>query len=102
MPKLPTDDRRVARPVPLRESVHNAILDMIVEGELKAGQHLVEAELANRLGVSRQPVREALRANLRAAGQTDEPMPSGAGHPPTWTTAVPSRSTTAVASLVAP
>ncbi|MBP2367988.1 GntR family transcriptional regulator [Pseudonocardia parietis] len=61
MPKLPTDDRRVSRPVPLRESVHNAILEMIVEGDLKAGQHLVEAELASRLGVSRQPVREALQ-----------------------------------------
>lgn len=61
MAKLSTDDRRVARPVPLRESVYNAILDMIVGGELKAGQHLVEAELAGQLGVSRQPVREALQ-----------------------------------------
>ncbi len=61
MAKSPTDNRRVSRPVPLRESVYNAILDMIVEGELKAGQHLVESELAGQLGVSRQPVREALQ-----------------------------------------
>lgn len=53
--------RRIARPVPLRESVHNAILDMIVNGDLVPGQHLVENELAVSLGVSRQPVREALQ-----------------------------------------
>lgn len=83
MPKLPTDDRRVARPVPLRESVHNAILDMIVEGELKAGQHLVEAELANRLGVSRQPVREALQL-LNSDGWVDlRPAHGAFVHAPT-------------------
>lgn len=53
--------RRIARPVPLRESVYNAILDMIIDGELRPGQHLVENELAVSLGVSRQPVREALQ-----------------------------------------
>ena len=52
---------RIARPVPLRESVYNAILDMIVGRELRPGQHLVENELAVMLGVSRQPVREALQ-----------------------------------------
>ena len=83
MPKLPTDDRRVARPVPLRESVHDAILDMIVEGELKAGQHLVEAELANRLGVSRQPVREALQL-LNSDGWVDlRPAHGAFVHAPT-------------------
>lgn len=61
--KLPPDlsARRVARPVPLRESVYEAILEMIVKGDLKPGQHLVEKELAALLGVSRQPVREALQ-----------------------------------------
>lgn len=52
---------RIARPVPLRESVYNAILDMIVNRTLRPGQHLVENELAVMLGVSRQPVREALQ-----------------------------------------
>ena len=52
---------RIARPVPLRESVYDAILDMIVSRELRPGRHLVENELAGRLGVSRQPVREALQ-----------------------------------------
>lgn len=53
--------RQVARPVPLRETVYEAILEMIVTGDLKPGQHLVEKELATLLGVSRQPVREALQ-----------------------------------------
>ena len=53
--------RRIARPVPLRESVYTAILDMIVSRQLQPGQHLVESELAVMLGVSRQPVREALQ-----------------------------------------
>lgn len=61
MTEFPTDVRRIARPVPLRESVYNAILELIVGGELRAGQHLVENELATSLGVSRQPVREALQ-----------------------------------------
>lgn len=56
-----TPERRIARPVPLRESVYEAILDMIVRGGLRPGQHLVENELAVQLGVSRQPVREALQ-----------------------------------------
>lgn len=60
---LPQDlsSRQVARPVPLRETVYEAILEMIVTGDLEPGQHLVEKELAELLGVSRQPVREALQ-----------------------------------------
>lgn len=69
MTTLPSE-RRITRPVPLRENVYNAILEMIVEGELKVGQHLVEADLAGRLGVSRQPVREALQG-LNADGWVD-------------------------------
>ncbi|MHC1560935.1 GntR family transcriptional regulator [Actinomycetospora sp. C-140] len=57
----PDTSRRIARPVPLRESVYEAILEMIVSRSLAPGQHLAEAELAATLGVSRQPVREALQ-----------------------------------------
>jgi DNA-binding GntR family transcriptional regulator len=53
--------RHIARPVPLRQSVYEAILEMIVNRTLGPGQHLVENELAVTLGVSRQPVREALQ-----------------------------------------
>jgi DNA-binding GntR family transcriptional regulator len=49
------------RPAPLRESVYEALTQMIIAGRLQPGQHLVEVELAGLLGVSRQPVREALQ-----------------------------------------
>src|ERR1700685_3220171 len=52
--------RPVARPAPLRQSVYEALVELIVAGALRPGQHLVESELARQLGVSRQPVREAL------------------------------------------
>ena len=41
--------------------------EAIITGELQAGQHLPQEELAERLGVSITPVREAL-SELRAAG----------------------------------
>lgn len=62
--------RRVQRPAPLREAVYDAIVELIVDGTLQQGQHLVENELAEDLGVSRQPVREALQ-RLQADGWVD-------------------------------
>ncbi|MGS2641771.1 FCD domain-containing protein [Streptosporangium sp. LJ11] len=52
---------KIPRPTTLRESVFEAILELIVNGSLSPGQHLAESELAELLGVSRQPVREALQ-----------------------------------------
>src|SRR6185437_12123469 len=52
---------RVQRPAPLRQAVYDAIVELIVHGTLQRGRHVVEAELAEYLGVSRQPVREALQ-----------------------------------------
>ena len=52
---------RLARPASLRNGAYEAIVDMIVDGALRPGQHLRESELAQLLGVSRQPVREALQ-----------------------------------------
>lgn len=40
--------------------VQNVVSSAIVRGELRPGDPLVETELANRLGVSRGPIREAL------------------------------------------
>lgn len=54
--------RPLARPEPMRVHVQNALREMIVQRRLAPGQHLVESEVAARLEVSRQPVREALQA----------------------------------------
>jgi DNA-binding GntR family transcriptional regulator len=62
--------RPVQRPVPLRQSVYEALVELVVGGGLRPGQHLVESELARQLGVSRQPVREALH-RLEAEGWID-------------------------------
>ncbi|MEQ4723283.1 GntR family transcriptional regulator [Nonomuraea sp. B19D2] len=61
---------KIPRPATLRESVIEAIQELIVSGQLKPGQHLVESELAELLGVSRQPVREALQ-QLSGEGWVD-------------------------------
>jgi DNA-binding GntR family transcriptional regulator len=47
--------------LPLRQQVYEALEDLIIYGALTPGQHLVESELASRLGTSRIPVREALQ-----------------------------------------
>lgn len=47
--------------LPLREVVFNTLRDAILKGELDPGEHLMEVQLANRLGVSRTPIREAIR-----------------------------------------
>jgi DNA-binding GntR family transcriptional regulator len=60
----------VVRPVPLRQSVYEALVELVIAGRLSPGQHLVETELARHLGVSRQPVREALH-RLEAEGWVD-------------------------------
>jgi DNA-binding GntR family transcriptional regulator len=58
---LAAGTRRLARPAPLRQAVYDTLAEMIASGSLKPGQHLVESELADHLGVSRQPIREALQ-----------------------------------------
>ena len=60
-PTRPAGFRPLKRPLPLRESVYEALTEMIIDGSLRRGQHLVEDELARMLDVSRQPVREALQ-----------------------------------------
>ncbi|WP_127357682.1 GntR family transcriptional regulator [Actinacidiphila soli] len=75
--------RRVARPAPLRQAVYDALIELIINGSLKPGQHLVEAELAEHLGVSRQPVREALQ-RLQTDGWVDlRPAQGAFVHSPT-------------------
>ena len=50
----------IARTV-LREQVKDVLLQRIVSGELQPGERLVETRIAQELGTSQAPVREALR-----------------------------------------
>lgn len=52
----PTVKRRV-----LREEIKEYLIDAIVRGDLKPGERIVETQVAQQLGVSQGPVREALR-----------------------------------------
>lgn len=47
--------------LPLRDVVFNTLREAILRGELKPGERLMEIQLANKLGVSRTPIREAIR-----------------------------------------
>ena len=46
---------------PLRDVVFENLREAILEGKLSPGQRLMEVQLAEQLGVSRTPVREAIR-----------------------------------------
>ncbi len=63
------------RKIPLRqtaaEQVYQAILDEVCDGAFAPGMHLVQEELAAKLGVSRQPVQQAM-AMLKADGLVEE------------------------------
>ena len=54
--KLETDDT-----LPLRDVVFHTLRDAILEGMLPPGTRLKELQLSSQLGVSRTPVREAIR-----------------------------------------
>lgn len=47
--------------LPLRDVVFNTIREAILKGELVPGERLMEKQLAERMGVSRTPIREAIR-----------------------------------------
>ncbi|MEU9240903.1 GntR family transcriptional regulator [Streptomyces sp. NPDC048385] len=74
---------KLERPGPLRDRVYEALLELITTRALQPGQHLVESELAGHLGVSRQPVREALQ-RLNTDGWVDlRPAQGAFVHEPT-------------------
>jgi DNA-binding GntR family transcriptional regulator len=56
---------------PLAEDVADRVREEILSGRLEPGERLVEARIAAQLGISRGPVREALKL-LRAEGLVDE------------------------------
>jgi DNA-binding GntR family transcriptional regulator len=56
------DDMRIAASVaPVRREIETRLRNAIMEGRFKPGERLVEREMCELLGVSRPPLREALR-----------------------------------------
>lgn len=47
--------------IPLREVAFSSLRDSIIKGKVKPGQRLMEIQLSQEMGVSRTPVREAIR-----------------------------------------
>ena len=62
--------------LPLRDVVFNTLRRAIITGEFAPGERLMEISLANRLGVSRTPVREAIR-KLEPPGRYRNPLCAG-------------------------
>lgn len=59
--KEPKFEVNINEYLPLRDVVFNTLRQAILRGELKPGERLMEIQLANKLGVSRTPIREAIR-----------------------------------------
>ncbi|HAE43997.1 MAG TPA: GntR family transcriptional regulator [Lachnospiraceae bacterium] len=55
------NDNDINEFMPLREVVFLTLRKSILKGELQPGERLMEIQLANKLGVSRTPIREAIR-----------------------------------------
>lgn len=47
--------------VPIRDTAYEILRNAILNGTLEPGTRMVERELANQLGISRTPIREAIR-----------------------------------------
>lgn len=67
-----TGDHATRARVPLRERVRQELQSRIVDGRLLPGDRIFEQDLAAELGVSRVPVREAIRM-LQSEGFVDVP-----------------------------
>ncbi len=54
-------DRTARTPVSLQEFAYSNLRGAIIDGMMPPGSQLVESDIATRLGISRTPVREAIR-----------------------------------------
>lgn len=54
-------DMKINEYLPLRDIVFQTIRKAILNGELEPGERLMETQLGEKLGVSRTPIREAIR-----------------------------------------
>lgn len=68
---MPSTGLRPLDPRPLATDAADVIREEILSGRLHPGEHLVEAQLARQLNISRGPIREAFQL-LRAEGLTHE------------------------------
>ena len=59
MDSAPFGGIQVSKRKSLREEVYDSLRRSILHGKLKAGQRLIEEQLAHQIGISRTPVREA-------------------------------------------
>lgn len=57
---IPLNPQPISR-FSIREEVYNTLLEWIMEGVLRPGEKILDKDLAERMGISRTPVREALR-----------------------------------------
>lgn len=74
--------RPVTRAVPLSQLAYEQLRDALLRGELQRGRRLVAGELAERFGMSRTPVRDALQ-RMALSGVIE---PEGSGFVPAWPT----------------
>lgn len=58
---------------PLRELVYEELRNLILSGDIKPGTRMMEIELADSMGVSRTPIREAIRKLEKEGLVTIEP-----------------------------
>jgi DNA-binding GntR family transcriptional regulator len=68
---------------PLREAVAERIRELIIEGELRPGERLIETTLAEQLRVSRGPIREAMQMLTRDGWVDQTPRRGTYVHIPT-------------------
>jgi len=62
MNRKPLDlTRELPKPMPASQIIYEYLLKSIIAGEMNEGQRIVESELAKMFGVSRSPIREALK-----------------------------------------
>lgn len=55
------NDFSIQKPIPYYEQFYHSIKKMIFEGTFKPGERIIENQLAKEFGVSKSPIREAIR-----------------------------------------
>jgi DNA-binding GntR family transcriptional regulator len=79
----PLELRRIDETPPLRERIYEQLEAMITSGAFTPGSRLVESDLAQTLGVSRGPIREALQLLWRDGFVDLRPRQGAFVHVPT-------------------